>query len=273
MPVTVAFTEMEGSPKETWTNEGFKATMRLLCAWSERNTLAVEVLRYGGKAYDRLSFTGARARSVTIEPFPAQVSQAEVVGFTQYEAAVVTIEFDTKGPEDDDMVTESWEPTVEFLTLPKEGFFWADSDTAGAVGTPATDAEAPGKIIYGGEYKITYGQLMAIPTQAYTLSGYVNKYDFTPYSIGNGKVFGAETLLFLPPVIERVWTMEQAKAWKMSYHFSWRQSGWNKFWRSKTGAWEPIRRMANIASPGSGYTPYSVYGVADFAPLDPFYAG
>jgi hypothetical protein len=238
--ITVPFSEIPGSPAEEWYYGGFRATVKLMCAWEHRNTLALEVLGNGGEYYPRLPMTMARARGVSIAPFDARITEdpvsryvAPYASFATCEAAVVTIQYDSTGPDGDELITEALEPTAEFQSLGAEGFKWGSS-----TGDALTDAEAPGHLVRGLDYKVTLHKVMFIPSAVLDLVGCVNDSPVAARFLG--LTFPPETLLYNPPTTQRRITVETVEAWTLNYRFTFRPTGWNKFYRKKTGKWERI---------------------------------
>lgn len=236
MPPTVAFEELPGSPTEQWTEEGFTATVKLMCAWGVRNTLAREIMGQR-QPYPRIPATKAYPRVADIEPFPAKITESTVTWGTlgslaSFEKALVTIEYDTSGA-DVDLISESLEPTAEFMTLAHKKFRWGAAD-----GDELDEGEAPGKLIRGLDYKLTYHQVTAIPAAVLTLPGHCN--NAAVVSLTLGLTFPEQTLLFQPPTATRRITSEMIEAWKLNYRLSYRASGWNEFWRKASDDWDEI---------------------------------
>ena len=266
MPPTVAFAELPDSPQEAWTEEGFSATMRLMCAWDVRNTLAAGIMAERAP-YPRIPATGAYPRSATPAPFPAKLTQAAVWGagtLADYESAIVTVEYDTNGP-NEDLISESLTPNAEFMTLDHEGFKWT-----GEEGDDLTENEAAGKLVRGFDYNLTFHQAPFIPSAVLTLPGYVNDVAVDSYTLG--LTFAAETLLFSPCTTSRRTTALMVEAWELPYKFSYRATGWNKHWRKTggdgTGGWESIYQFV-ITAGFSGWVEYKNYPPGDFSKLFP----
>lgn len=255
---SVPTTELPGSPQETWDeNGGLQATVTRICAWASRTTLAAEIY---GELYPRIPQTLARARSITIVPFPDSPNIGAVVGDAQhaaYDLAKLTIQYKTDGPmeQNGDWFTETLEPTVEFVTLPREGFRWSVSHA------PLKEGEEPGKQIRGLEYKLTRYKLTSVPAEVKTLVGCVNN---APISCRRlGLTFAAEELLYHPPTVDVKAKMDGTYELTLAMRFSFKPGGWNTFWNAGTRQWEGLE-----VDDGSGnWQPYEQYPLADFTPL------
>jgi hypothetical protein len=252
MPPTVAYSELPGSPTEQWTEEGFTATVKLMCAWGVRNTLATEIMTQR-EPYPRFPGTKAYPRVADIEPFPAKIDESAVAwgllgSLSSFESALVTISYDTSGA-DVDLIDEVLEPTAEFMTLDHKDFRWGSG-----TGDELKEGEAPGKLIRGLDYRVTFHQAPYIPAAVLTLPGYCNEEALTSYTLG--LTFPAQTLLFQPPTATRRITSQMVECWKLGYRFSYRATGWNKFWRQAADDWAEIWH--------AGGTRYYNYPLGDF---------
>ena len=240
--ITVDHEELDGSPTESYDDQGFKAVRVLQCAWADRLTLAEELR--GGNRYvgDQYVYTRpqryphyeqATVADVSIAPFGATQAGADTTQASYpYARLTVTYRVPDYGSNpaeeiEETLVTESLEPAAEFLTLPHEGYFWKD----GADWVPLTETEAPQKLLRMLEWVYTRHQQTHLPSAVLDLVGKVN--DSTVTSTTLGLSFPAGTLLYNPPQLEREITTTGAKAWRVTYRFTYRPSGWNKFPRRK----------------------------------------
>ena len=280
--------ELEGSPTEAWTDTGFRATVKLSCLWAHRYWIARSILIRGGEYYPHRPQTGARAKKVEISPlgtvgsggdgltaYPQSLRSgalASLLGhLTTYPRALLTIEYET--PELD--ATETIEPVVEFRTLDHTKFVWGRVESYTtingeqatrivATGDRLAPNEAPGKLELGCDIKVTLSGVRALPLAALELPGHVNDARVTFPRIG--LYFEPETLLFHPPTAERRVLPDFSEAWRLSYRFSFRAEGWNRYWRQKTQSWDPILvRGAGTEE----WTEYKNYPLGDFSLLFP----
>jgi len=229
MPVD--FAEEPGSPQESWDKDGLTAVVHLRCDWNVRNQLIIEKLMWGGELYPRLPISRARARSGSAAPAPGQLTQA-IPGYAQYENAIVTINYSTKGPDKEDegvLFEESIEPTAEFMTLDHTAFAWGAAD-----GPALKEQEAPGLLQPGCDLRLTFPDLTTIPAAVMTLPGYVNA---AAYTSRRGIVFPAETLLFNLPVIHDIVKADGTNSQSMDLRLTYKPCGWNRFWHAASGAY------------------------------------
>ncbi len=250
--MAVSFAEMPDSPQESWDSDGLKATVRLMCAWGERNLLIIEKLSGAGELYPRLPGSKARARSASAVPAPGKLTE-DAPGYAEYESAIVTVEYNVKGPsEDEELYTESIEPTAEFFTLPVDEFLWG-----GAGGDPVQENAEPGFLIPGCDFKLSFPNLAAVPAAMFSLAGHVNA---APFTSRTGVSLAAETLLFNPPVISRVVNVEGAEGFKVDLRLTYRPTGWNKYWRPSEQAWQYFYSTVTASI-------YRSYPLGDFSVL------
>jgi hypothetical protein len=226
--MTVSYTEIAGSPRnESATDNEFTATRELKLAWSDRGTFIGEIL---GTAYPTVS--AAKAVRVAFQPFGGETGASETVA--AYDHALATVEYSTNAIVDN--ISESIEPSAEFITLPAENFRWDAAD-----GDELTDDEAPGKLIRKLDYVLTRHNVTTVPSDVLSLVGYVNNAAVSPTTSGiSAWSFAAETLLYTPPTMSRTIDSAGASKWKVTLRFSYQPWTWNKFWRADTQAWSEI---------------------------------
>lgn len=192
--------------------------------------------------------SGAIALTVGATPFKAEQKGSDDVA--AYEKALITVEYGPpKGgapPEDVEgvLMSESLEPTAEFLTEDYTQFQWG----SGATGIPLKENEAPGRLMRGLDYVVTLHQVTTLPASTLSHVGFVNSVAISPKTVGlTGLTFAIETLLYQPPTIQRVITTEGAKKWTVTKRYTYKPNwdganarGWNWFWRAETGIYEQL---------------------------------
>ena len=261
MPVTIDYAELQGSPTEDWSGGGFTATRQLQVAWANRHELAKELLEGSGQKYG-VSVGGielpARAHRIGIQPVPAkQLGEAEVAA---YEFAQLSVQYalpdggsmgSGSGSDTSRPISESFEPSMMYLTLDFEDFVWAAD-------IPIKEEEAPGKPMPGGHYVFTQHVVFGLPIELLTLMGKVNQ--GTVYAPTLGLYFAPETLLYMSPAMSRRLMPDATEAWRVTISFSLNATGWNKFWRQETGAFSSLYT-------NNGANLYRNHELADFSPL------
>ena len=250
--MAVGYVEIQGSPVETWTLEGFQATRTLMCDWADRKTLVGEL---AGLTYPLIANTGSIALQLGSVPFEAENKGAGSVA--AYEKALVTVEY---GPSEGTVYSESLEPTAEFLTEDYNRFQWGPN-VGGDPSTPLEENEAPGRLIRGFDYVLTRHNLVIVPTAVIDLIGHVNSATVTPlmgiFASGGWGIpsisFAAETLLFQPPTITRTTTIAGVEGatcvYRLTYKPNWEAGvalGWNYFWRAETQKYEAIYQKDSV---------------------------
>jgi len=230
--MVTAYDEMVDSPIEDYTTDSFSATRRLMVDWGSRYALVTDLQWL---AYPYLP--GVLAYPSSMSVVPAKAKQLPCVGtdFVTYEKAIVTVHYlaSAKDPSTLDLVTESLEPNAELRTLDFEDFRW------GAInGDVLKEDEAPSQLLRGHDYVLTFHNALAVPLSVITLEGYVNAANFSTYTLG--LTYPPETLLFAGGSPSRKITSDGADTFKLTERFQYKASGWNKFFRQSTKAFESI---------------------------------
>ena len=228
--------EVHGTRQEVVSFGALTASVTLQCAWLDRWTVANDLVA-NARAYPANPY--AKCRSAAIRPLASETTTNEQN--LVYTDALVTASYSTDdGTGATDAVSESIEPTAEFLTLDYRLFKWSD-------GTPLKEGEAPGKLIRGLEYKRTVYDQTTVPSSILTNVGCVNSNTVTASVLGWS--FAAGTLLFKAPTLSRTIDSNGQGKWTINYAYSYRPNGWNKFWKSDTGTWATIQ----VLRTGSDY--------------------
>jgi hypothetical protein len=239
--------EATGSPTEDFSDRGINLQMIVRCDWADRYTVAAYFLTSepGGVVYPHNLALAARARRAAIKPAEGLLGN-DGTGLAVYEHAEVTVVFNIgQGPETQNLISESLEPTVEFLTQDYRKFRW-DSGS----GDPIQEEEAPGKLVRGLKYVITLYDRTSIPGDCIDLPGSVNQDQVTAQLLG--MTFPAQTLLFEGCNLQRKFKTDGTGLWNVTLSFAYRTSGWNQFWRAATSQYESLY----LASDGSAWDSY-----------------
>jgi hypothetical protein len=242
-------TEEHNTAQEDFDAEtGFGASVTLRCLWSDRLLLMDDILSnsrtwpYNAKA---------QAHRATSVPAPSQYTTSGQGA--EYIHALVTVEYSTKIK---DLISESLEPAVEFLTTDHKQFRWASVD-----GEPLLESEAPAVQYKTMNLARTLYQLPAIPAAVLTCVGCSNSASYTSALLG--LTFGVETLLFQPPTTNRAIKTSGTDGWTLNTKFTFKPQGWNKFWRpgkdAGAGGWDEIVHIK-----GTVYKPYPPANFAAF---------
>ena len=229
--------EEDGSPNERTTDNGLEATVTLRCNWADRLTILDHIIG-DERLYPRFPASGARALGGTSRP--QGQSSADGQGLV-YPTAILTIEYghgdegtgETGGG---DIISESLEPSAEFLTLDHTNFLWGNPDPETGVALEA--AEAPGFLIVGFDYVQTIYNLATVPTTILSEIGKVNQSSQVASLLG--LTFPAETLLYTAGSPSKTTKSDGSGKWNVTCRYSFRRTGWNKFWRPTTQTYESI---------------------------------
>lgn len=275
--MAVAFEELAGSPIEWRDIISSRATMKLKCTWANRydvmNYFVRRVTPYphqvfgeaGVKTHNAIIGTSASCKGMGGIELGAYIGaggvrQAGQNTIGQYEFAVVEVQFgmpkvdvpiltnvsDVRGR--GNIISESFETTSEFLSLDPEPFRW-ETEVDGKE-KPLTDAEAPGMLLTGLDYLFTRHDATDIPGAAFDLVDSVNEKSITPLSpLLRDRVFTPETMLYRGMRAERSEAGRgHTTTMALTYRFSIRATGWNKFFRGDIGTWDRIVRKKDGAA-------------------------
>ncbi len=287
--LTVAHEEQDPGRTEDRTTSSFSATRVLKCAWDDRRTLELELLGNVAADTDTIiftrghrfpDFTKALVVSVNTKGFGGSrktaTADADVI---EYEFAELTVRYEVPDgentPSQDDqsddeavLITESLEPSAEFLTLPGRELFFCetpDADGKCVAGTklPVPEGLGISKIKMFVDWVYTIHRNTFIPPEffdpASPIIGKVNDICLRSKRLSFGDKFiefGPETLLMQAPSLDREITTEGTQAWRITVRMTWNPEGWNKF-----------QRVANVAPSklvDSGGLPQDIYELTDF---------
>ena len=257
--LTVSYEELshpQASPREQITGGSFEAVRHLQCDWSDRLTLARDLLGYTEQSEETVinhrphaypHDASLVADAASIAPAGAAAPADGVMAWAKARLQV-TYRAPAFGSADDPpetaLVSESIEPAAEFLTLSGKDIYW-DASQTDALGE---DYDLP-KLVRMAEWVYTRHRMPYVPSGTWGLIGKVNASAVTSSRLG--ATFAAETLLYQPPQLRRVTTTGGTEGWEITYRFTYRPDGWNKF--HKPGSQTPA---AIYDASGSVFKPY-----------------
>lgn len=244
--------EEAGSVSESYDDlRGFmKASVTLRCAWGDRHNLVADVV--GG----RRQWPGGAANVIpvattaSIQPVMSPDDPAVDGSVIKYLEALVTINYTTEVTE---VVTESIEPTTEFVTLDHRFFRWGSGS-----GMWLREEEAPGLLVRGINFVRNELEVTSIHDDTYDKIGSVNNAPIVTTILG--RTFATETLLYAPPTINYSKDSAGVTKFQVTKKFTFNQNGWNKYFRPFTNSWEFIY-------PAGGASPHKSYPPADLSNL------
>ena len=262
--LTVSYSEMDGSPKESFGSGRNRAVRSLQCAWDDRITFKKELLGYrrweGSDLHVHLPHQypwvdNMWAMNVTPSPYGLMVSSG-VTGQAAYEYAMLAVEYGVRLYNTDDeqeslTTNETLEPAVEFLTLSNQKLYWDTSQTE-----QLDLDQSPGIQVRMMEWVYSIEASDKMPANVLDLRGYVNNAAITSNRLQttSGKLsFAAESLLFLGPRLGREIGGDDEEMWHTELRFMHRESGWNTFpYNTGTGiSWQAIYNESGVQ-----YKPY-----------------
>jgi hypothetical protein len=207
------------------------ASVVLRCAYGLRHQLAQDILvnrRPWPKQDVGVAPTAATASIVPVITTEGGGSLNQTI---IYGHALVTVNYSTAVV---DLVTESIEPTAEFITLDYRRFRWGAAN-----GAHLTEEEAPGLLIRGINFVRTELDVsLPVNSNVFSLIGHVNNAPLTGSILQ--ATFPTETLLYAPPSISTSRnSLGQYKA-QLVKKFTYKPEGWNVYFRGATSSWEEI---------------------------------
>lgn len=275
------FWELDGFPRERETLTGFEATRKVICDWNDRTFLRGLFMNWPGQIYPYALTWGARPIAIGIEPFGMQHQDALGADLAWYEAALLTIKYQTPGFGDTQpypasksttknldrrsAISETLEPYVVTTRLDHEKFVWSD-------GVGLTEAESPVEPHYRSKYVLTRYNLLAVPTAVLSLAGTINSAAVTPILVGmDNLTFPINTLLFQQPTISTSASLDGTPSLDVTYRMVYKKNGWRKHKRNESEVDELIYHRALGAGAGAGAVgdAYAFPPEADFSVIFP----
>ena len=266
MPILngITYEELEHSGRTTYSHEnGWVGHRTFLVAWDDRRAFAEALLGYtdpiGGLG---ISFPGQRfpghdflfCRDIAIEDIGEQSQGAEMASYPNAKVTATyrphkfgtstseTDEFDEDAETSLAALTEEWDFSGEFLTVPEGAYCWSlDLELIN---------EAVGIIIGNADIVLTSAEepLLRRDRIADAL-GAVNSvtwYGFYPAHV-----------MFLGAAARRTTTAAGVGAWEITYRFRARSESYNEMYRPGVG-WSAIETTAHGDPP---YRPYNFYNL------------
>lgn len=264
--------EFDDSPQEEASTEkggGFNATVHLMVPWSQRTLVAGDIVGQA-QLYPRIPDSGARAVSCSIKPFKAAVNEvANQPGMATYAYADMTIHYKLQA-ETADFISESLEPSAEFLTMNTQDCAWGAEflkykdylepsdqypqpkvgddklilplkDSTGTRTTltiqtfkqdeTGSSSAQVGRIQRTLDYIITFYRVMGLPDNLGDYVDCVNDKEVNARLLN--QKFERGTLLFNPPQMKRKWNYTTFPFWELTYKLTWKKMGWNWYWSTK----------------------------------------
>ena len=242
--MTLAYTELEGSPTEDGNREQFTAVMELKCKWEDRR----DMLGYFGNVYampiyPHLPDTGATVESLACQPLGNRIINNG--GLASYESAQITVNW-SNAMDSETTCMETIEPSGEFTSLNPNLFEWTSGENL-------IPDEAPSILLSSLLYTVEYPRRLNVPAGYLAGVGCCNASAVNALTLG--LVFNAETLLYTPQRCSRIYTTEGAEAYSLGMSFAYKGSGWNTYWRPSTASWERLRFRGG----GALYDSYKTY--------------
>lgn len=216
---------------ETYNSEtGAECSVVLRCAFADRHALVEDIV--GGRmGWPHGTYVKPpQAFSASIKPASSQAGLT-VSQSIEVPDALVTVNYSSKI---EDLVSDSLEPSTEFLTQQFELFCWGS-----ATGDPLVEAEAPGRLVRG--FNLVRKLLRVDPPLPAVLldgPGGINDAAYTSTLLG--LTFPVETLLFGNPSIERTIKTDGSATTNITLKFTYKKQGWNKYWRAKTQTFDSM---------------------------------
>ncbi len=273
----VNFSEMTAprkSPIEAQTEQGFRATRYLKCAWRDRLTLMDALtgayrIELTNSSLNRRFVRGDKypwregvffKRVSNIEPFGEPSAADAGNHIADWDGpgafAVLTCEYEEQDFNDDTQQTdtevkyaeEEISVAAEYLTLPSEKLKWVGSNTEIGDATVA-------RVVRMLEWNISFTEMDTIPQGLADHSGKVNSVSVTSRTLG--VTFGPEQLLYNGIKAKRELFIDGARAWAVTLGFLLKPFSWNKAFRAG--------KQAPQAMKSDTEDPYKPYPIVSFA--------
>ncbi|MCC5829072.1 MAG: hypothetical protein JJU36_06445 [Phycisphaeraceae bacterium] len=243
--ITIEYQELEGSPIVAFTSDGVTVQRELRCLWSERLTLARQLL--GGNVsggyhwpHAYAPIPSARVHHVDVRPFPPPALRPPLQDHdAEYLDAQISVHYRTSPlvAFEGRLVSETLEALADDQLQDGDSLFWHPTG-AGGQGPSIGDALAPSRRLRGFNWAVTHHQVTQLPLATLTLVGHINDSILTSPSLG--LVFPQRTLLYQPPSMRRIQTPEDAPAWDVTFRFAFRGADWNLAFDPKREDYFPL---------------------------------
>lgn len=234
MSYSVEWHEEAGSPKSTLNEGEFYSVRRLRCAWADRVTLINELNTGTNLQYPYPDgTTAALIRRIDIENDGRQSGKDEN-DRVSYVSAVLNVHYSTRGPVllGDFLVTERLEPNTFTIPIPNQAVRWGD-------GTSLPDRFADNvATINSFSYVWQLHDALVVPTWLSSRIGTCNFNTVVATTLGYS--FAPGTLRYTPGVIQTSYRFGQIIRYDVVVRYEHNPFGWNNFYRSDTGTWEPL---------------------------------
>ncbi len=246
-PVVTCAEEL-GSYKEGASRTGSpEASVDLRCLWGVRHALMTDLLA-NARVWPHGSYTRPPvAFSCAIKPFNTTTSSTGQS--INYDDAIISVVYNHQSK---DLVSESLEPTADFITLDHRFFRWNAAN-----GSPLKQNESPGKLRRGLNLARTlYNVPQPLTGQLLTAVGGVNQAQYVSTLLG--LTFPIGTLLFTPPNLQITVDTQGTDGYTVAMKFMYRPEGWNKYWRAESQSYQEIFIVG-----GSAYKSYPLVDMSD----------
>lgn len=261
----IAACEEFGEYAESWSFDGVSADVTLRVPWELRHALVTDLLANNRAWPHGIISGGPTAQTCAIRPFPSAYTTSGQS--CEYIDALVAIHYGMDEPKepsggDPDEIGEFYSEEIEQITemrsLDPSGFRWAGpTGSTGATGDSLREGQGVGELVHTMNLVRKYFQVsFPLPAAVLSLSGTSNEDAYT--SVMLGLTFPAQTLLYSPPHLSHSIKTDGSRSANLTFRFSEKKSGWNRFWNPDK------ERYENIYSKKSKQV-YRPYPPADFS--------
>jgi hypothetical protein len=222
----ISYGRLPGYPNEA-IGESYGVVDSLICNYSDRVSLANELLGYSADIYDPKTYDAGVSGMQILYALQVDINPQGGIDKSTggYTYAVLTVKYGHLPT--DELDEAGFEPTTEFLTLSSitkdengndiSALFWDSGQTK-----PLSSEESPKFIVK--RFALTFTKrYIFLPDWIYTHIGSVNSNTVRVL----GKSYTAETLLCLDPTISRELSHNK-KRWIVKPRFLHNPNGWNK---------------------------------------------
>ncbi len=235
MAIATDHAEVQGWPKELYTDRGAGYERRIRCVWGDRFTLAGELTTYPDSIYPYNTDTNAILDRLRIIPERNSKSSDAGAGKISYNNAILICNYSTRGRVvDGNLVTERLTPAMEGGRISKEDLYWDNAKTLSVQNNPL-------RLYPKLTYTLRYHQLSEIPTAVYQLPGYINGDTVVTKILGIS--FAPYFLLYRGAIVDRTLTTAGVTKFDVTHTCSYAYNeglGWNAEWNPAVKAYAPM---------------------------------
>ncbi len=232
------YQEIKPSPQPEWYVDGkdrlqCRAVRYMKCTWANRRALMEWLMTQAGGSYPHDDGT-PYALARRIKSIPRGRTQG-IPTLISHDECIVEVRYDTYGPQwVNSQYVEETLGRRAFRVYPPGNMYWDEGPPDGIKVT--SDEARRGIPVIGSTHKLKIGRATTTPSDAMAYIGMCNTGIKETFTLGYS--FPPQTVLYVPPFVGSHSDYSLGTRYTVVYEHIINPHGWNKYWRTSTGAWE-----------------------------------